>query len=157
MAPIQPTSAISIFEALGFDAQAITFERVFADQYFRDLIPQLKPTNDLAKILCYSPTLFAMHCDLEPAKGALMIRLFDGDLTLSEEEFDCYSRYYPKKLLLVLRENRALSGQWFPKGNWREGKFHVTLMPLRKLLLQDVGIAVGKAEQKKLADLGIDI
>jgi hypothetical protein len=157
MATVEPTAAIAIFEALGFDAQAITFERVFADPYFRGLIPQLKPTSDIAKILCYSPTLFAMHRDLEPAKGALMIRVFNQKLELSEDEFTCYSKYYPKKLLLVVQEKRSLSGQWFLKGNWRDATFHVTLVPLRKLLLQDVGISVGKAEQKKLADLGIDI
>ena len=97
----EPKSAIAVFETLGFDTQAVGFSRVFADKYFHELIPQLRESSDVAKILCYSPTLFAMHRNITPAKGALMIRCFDEMLALSEDEFGSYCRYYPKNFCLL--------------------------------------------------------
>ena len=56
-----------------------------------------------------------------------------------------------------MRQGRVLLAQWFTRGKWQHGKFHIDLVPLRKLLLDEVGVKLGKAEQKKLAELGVDI
>jgi hypothetical protein len=151
--------ATRLFEYLGFECQAIGFDRVFADPSFQSiLLDALRYKDEVAQVLTYLPDLIAIHRTLEPSRGSMFVRLFEDEITISEEECECYVRFYPARVLILFENNnRELFAEWFGECKWDGSRIVGELRPLRQVLEKDVGIPWKAVQENRIEALGLKL
>jgi hypothetical protein len=97
----QNTTIKQVFPEADYYVQNIRCEDCLEGK-FSELVNTLAGTDDLAAHLAAGADYVIMHRRMPPPDGTIFVKLFDGELDVSERDAHVYRNWYPMNKFLFL-------------------------------------------------------